>query len=1171
MTPEDLAANREMVRDLNELLARAARRRRPGRRREFLAKHGAVLPGRPDARRHHRAARRSGWPRCSRCMRSMTPEQRAELQSMMDALLRDDRLRWDLAQLAANLDQLLPGGLGRPGTVRGRRAARARGRAGAARPAPGAGPAGGRSSADVESPGDLAAIDRGRGPRPARRRRGARPRRARRPRAPARGGRLPRPRRRPARADAARQRGGSARRCSTTCSRGCSATRSAATGSIAAAGAGSATRRPSRTSSATRSTSTCAGTLFNALAARRTRRRARGRGDRRIRLAPSDFEVYRTEELTRSSTVLLVDMSRSMLLRGCFLAAKKVAVALDTLIRTQYPRDHLSVVGFAYYAREIRPGALAELTWHGYEYGTNLQHGLMLARRILARDAGGQQGDRGHHRRRADRPLRGRPGRVQLPADAAHDPARRCARCSRCTREGITINTFMLERSRALAEFVALMTQHQPRPGLLRDAGAPRRVRPRRLRQPADEAGLVSDARPRAARHATCASGGVPTADDGGRPWRHSSSQMLLFLHVIGAILAFGPTFAYLDHGGDGRPRSHSTRTSARGSQPLIGNQPRLSAGDLPGHHRRADHPGLRSYRARVHAMARDRHRAVPDRHRLRAHGPAQRPARVIEMTSTPPPPGHPAWPASAGAHGRGQEGPARRHAARHADRDHRLPDGGQADVLTRVRYHVRTPRPQETRPMPHVATSPTDLLAALAGIAHLDGDRLVIDDEAAFRDAGIRDLAWTAAFSDRRGDDRRRPLAGLGGEPGARRPLGQHPGAVRGPRPRRGVRLHGAGASTSATQTFDMARTVFEAAEAVRRRRGHPRARTQRADLHLPAADRLRDVGPRRRDRRRLAGPGLRPGRPLPVQRQEVRGRPGGDDRGDPARLPARGRCRLPQHRHRLLDAGRPVEADGRRAAARELRPRRRADGAHPVARERRRDGQRRRRDRRGRATELDGGGAARRTSTATAASSTARAPGAAGISKVSVQTGTSHGGVPLPDGGVAEVKLDFEVLRELGDVARAARPGRRRPARRVDAARRAVPPLPGGRDRRDPPRDRVPERALRAPGVPGRAPHGEIEAWVLRERADERKDGQTDQQFVYTTRKKAIGPFKRELWDLSTKDEILAAARRKVSFLFQELRVTGTPGTGRSVHPPGRAPSAAARGLRGAVAPVR
>ena len=83
-------------------------------------------------------------------------------------------------------------------------------------------------------------------------------------------------------------------------------------------------------------------------------------------------------------TVLLVDMSRSMLLRGCYLAAKRVAIALDTLIRTQFPRDHLAIVGFAYYARELRPEALAELDWNTYEYGTNLQHGLMLARKILA-------------------------------------------------------------------------------------------------------------------------------------------------------------------------------------------------------------------------------------------------------------------------------------------------------------------------------------------------------------------------------------------------------------------------------------------------------------------------------------------------------------------------------------------------------------------------------------------------------------------------------------------------------------------------------------------------------------------------------------------------------------------------------------------------------------------
>ena len=147
-----------------------------------------------------------------------------------------------------------------------------------------------------------------------------------------------------------------------------------------------------------------------------------------------------------------------MLLRGCFLAAKKVAVALDTLIRTQYPRDHLTVIGFAYYAREIRPGALAELTWHGYEYGTNLQHGLLLARRILARQAAANKeivvitdGEPTAHFE---------DGQVEF----SYPPTRRTINetlreVQRCTKEGITINTFMLERSRALAEFVAHMTR----------------------------------------------------------------------------------------------------------------------------------------------------------------------------------------------------------------------------------------------------------------------------------------------------------------------------------------------------------------------------------------------------------------------------------------------------------------------------------------------------------------------------------------------------------------------------------------------------------------------------------------------------------------------------------------------------------------------------------------
>ena len=68
------------------------------------------------------------------------------------------------------------------------------------------------------------------------------------------------------------------------------------------------------------------------------------------------------------------------------------------------------------------------------------------------------------------------------------------------------------------------------------------------------------------------------------------------------------------------------------------------------------------------------------------------------------------------------------------------------------------------------------------------------------------------------------------------------------------------------------------------------------------------------------------------------------------------------------------------------------------------------------------------------------------------------------------------------------------------------------------------------------------EIYAWCGVNAADERKDGQTEDQFLYTTRKKAIGPFKRQLWDLATKDEILASQGAKIGYLFTQLRVDGS-----------------------------
>ena len=175
----------------------------------------------------------------------------------------------------------------------------------------------------------------------------------------------------------------------------------------------------------------------------------------------------------------------------------------------------------------------------------------------------------------------------------------------------------------------------------------------------------------------------------------------------------------------------------------------------------------------------------------------------------------------------------------------------------------------------------------------------------------------------------------------------------------------------------------------------------------------------------------------------------------------------------------------------------------------------------------------------------------------------------MPLPDGGVAEVKLDFEVLRELGDVAREHG--------LAGAVQHGASTLPDELFHRFPAVETAEihlatgfQNALyEHPAFPDEL-HKAVEAWCFENALDERKEGQTDQQFVYSTRKKAIGPFKRELWDLSTKDEILAAAHRKVSFLFQELRVADTRELiDRYIHPV-ELHRPLPEGLR-AVAPVR
>jgi uncharacterized protein with von Willebrand factor type A (vWA) domain len=177
-----------------------------------------------------------------------------------------------------------------------------------------------------------------------------------------------------------------------------------------------------------------------------------------VPLAPDDFAVVRTELRTQAATVVMLDMSRSMLNNGYFLPAKKVALALSALIRGQFPRDALYIVGFSLYAREFTAAQLPTLSWSEWNMGTNMHAGFMLSRKLLARHAGGNKqilmvtdGEPTAHMEGDE-------------ADFSYPPTRRTVEetlkeVQRCTREHITINTFMLERSSWLMSFVEQMTQ----------------------------------------------------------------------------------------------------------------------------------------------------------------------------------------------------------------------------------------------------------------------------------------------------------------------------------------------------------------------------------------------------------------------------------------------------------------------------------------------------------------------------------------------------------------------------------------------------------------------------------------------------------------------------------------------------------------------------------------
>ena len=198
------------------------------------------------------------------------------------------------------------------------------------------------------------------------------------------------------------------------------------------------------------------------------RRAADGRAldataDGRVRLEVEDFEVRELDYTTQTTTVLLLDMSWSMSWADRFPAAKRVALAMDQLIRTRYPRDHFSVVGFSTRARELPIRELPEACWDMGDPFTNLQEGLMVAERLIRR-----------HRSSTPQILvitDGQPTayfeqgqlRVEWPMGmggiSPHAVAETLKTVKRITQQGITINTFMLDDAPELVGFVERMTE----------------------------------------------------------------------------------------------------------------------------------------------------------------------------------------------------------------------------------------------------------------------------------------------------------------------------------------------------------------------------------------------------------------------------------------------------------------------------------------------------------------------------------------------------------------------------------------------------------------------------------------------------------------------------------------------------------------------------------------
>ncbi len=450
VSPAALQRNREMLDALNRMLEeRAAGRDTEAMFEELMERYGDMFPGNPASLDELLADLAGQMAAMSQLLASMSPEQRAELQALSDALLEDMDLRWQMERLEANLRGAFP----KMGWDR-------------SRPFAGQGdPLGLGPAADVmnqvgdldrleevlsgaNNPATLAEVDTERA-------------------AELLGGAAAGSLKQLARLSRELQDAGLAEhregRLELT-PRGLRAVGRNALedlfsrlakdrlGGHAVDALGSGHERTHETKAYEW------GDPFNLSIGRTVRNAvARGGAGTPVRLLPEDFEVEATETSTRTSTVVLLDLSLSMEFRGNFLAAKKVAMAMHALISSRYPTDYLGLVGFGERARELTPAQLPEVSWD-YSYGTNMHHALLLARRLLARRRGTKQ---------VFMITDGEPTAHLLPDGEVlfnYPPVRETvdrtvAEVMRCTREGITINTFVLDATPDLRRFVERLSE----------------------------------------------------------------------------------------------------------------------------------------------------------------------------------------------------------------------------------------------------------------------------------------------------------------------------------------------------------------------------------------------------------------------------------------------------------------------------------------------------------------------------------------------------------------------------------------------------------------------------------------------------------------------------------------------------------------------------------------